>query len=154
MFFATTNGVLVQYTPRSKTFSQKRIGKGEISDMLVSKTGNIYIAMPNQGLIIYDDQTATLQKKDNQATYLSIYEDRTGYIWLEPVICGVVFFKTLLLAFICIDIKKELNLPFTKRVIFINYRSINVFVDVNYIVWVCWKGEGFGYYKKDENQLC
>lgn len=153
MFFATTNGVLVQYTPRSKTFSQKRIGKGEISDMLVSKTGNIYITMPNQGLIIYDDQTATLQKKDNQATYLSIYEDRTGNIWLEPEKDGAVLYNPLRRSFHSFVHKKEQNLPFITREGFINDRSFNVFEDVNDVVWVCLKGGGFGYYKKNENQL-
>jgi len=153
LFFATVDGILVQYEPTSKTFSQKRILKGKISDMLISKTGKIYLTTPNQGLTIYDYQNGTLQQKNSQVTYLSIYEDRTGNIWLEPEKDGAVLYDPSSNSFHSFVHKKEHNLPFMIKEGFINDRSFKVFEDVNDMVWVCLKGGGFGYYERNENKL-
>ncbi len=153
LYFATTDGVLVAYEPTSKTFSQERIGDSGISDMLVSKTGKIYLTMLHQGLKIYDSQHGTLQHKNGQANYLSLYEDRIGNIWLEPEKDGAVLYNPSTDTFDAFVHQKEHNLPFITQEGVINDRSFKVFEDIKGTLWVCLKGGGFGAYERSTNKL-
>ncbi|MBD1420482.1 hybrid sensor histidine kinase/response regulator transcription factor [Sphingobacterium chuzhouense] len=154
LFFATANGVLVQYEASSKSFSQKQIQRGNILDMLVSSTGKVYLAFQNQGLVVYDHHHAGLRQLNNgNVSYLSIYEDRAGNIWLEPEKDGAVLYRPSTNSFHSFVHKKEHNLPFMAKEGFINDRSFKVFEDVNDMVWVCLKGGGFGYYEKSNNTI-
>lgn len=153
LFFATTDGILAAYDPSSKTFTRKRIGDSEISDMLVSKTGEIYLTMPGHGLKIYDTRHGTLQQKNRQMSYLSIYEDGTGNIWLEPEKDGAVLYNPSTDTFDAFVQKKEHNLPFITQEGIINDRSFKVFEDIKGTVWVCLKGGGFGRYTGSTNKL-
>lgn len=154
LFFATSDGILVQYESTSKTFSQKRILNESISDMLFSKTGKLYLTSQNHGLTIYDYEDESYQHHTNgDATYLSIYEDRSGKIWLEPEKDGVVLYDPSSNLFHSFAHKKEHNLPYMPRGAFDNDGSFQIFEDVNDVVWVCMKWGGFGYYDKSKNEL-
>ncbi|NGM64560.1 hybrid sensor histidine kinase/response regulator transcription factor [Sphingobacterium sp. SGR-19] len=154
LFFAASDGTVVQYEPTSKTFSQKKISRGGILDMLVSETGKLYLTAENQGLTIYDYRNASYQQFTNShATYLSMYEDRSGNIWLEPERDGVVLYEPTSNIFRPFVHKKDHNLPFMPRGTFENDGSFKVFEDVNNVVWVCMKWGGFGYYDKRKNDL-
>ncbi|PRD49222.1 hybrid sensor histidine kinase/response regulator transcription factor [Sphingobacterium haloxyli] len=154
VFFATSEGIVLQYEPATKAFSQKSILKGRILDMLISKTGKLYLTAENQGLTIYDYRNASYQQYTNgHATYLSMYEDRSGNIWLEPERDGVVLYEPTSNIFRPFVHKKDHNLPFMPRGTFENDGSFKVFEDVNNVVWVCMKWGGFGYYDKGKNDL-
>ena len=153
VFFATAQGIMVTYDSKAQAFSQTRIGNGEITDILVSRTGSVYLTMPGQGLKIYDPKNTTLQQKNGQATYLAMYEDQIGNIWLEPEKDGAVLYSPAADKFRVFVHKKEHNLPFLAREGFINDRSFKVVEDIKGTVWVSLKGGGFGSYEKNTNNI-
>src|SRR5690606_33956671 len=153
IFFSTAQGILVSYDSKLEVFSQTRIGEEEITDMLVSRKGSVYLTMPGQGLKIYNPKNKTLRHKNGQSTYLTMYEDRKGNIWLEPEKDGAVLYDPTAERFHVFVHKKEHNLPFLAREGFINDRSFKIVQDIKGTVWVSLKGGGFGSYENNTNNI-
>ncbi|WP_169311998.1 hybrid sensor histidine kinase/response regulator transcription factor [Pseudopedobacter saltans] len=154
LFFSTSNGFLVEYNPEFKAFYAKKVVDADILDILVSKTGNVYLTARKQGLIIYNHIKSSFRyEHDGGNTYYWIYEDRTGNIWLEPEKAGVVLYKPSTQSFYPFVHNKEDNLPYVAKSRQGNDKSFNVFEDANNLLWVCLKGGGFGYYDKNANKL-
>jgi len=153
LFFATANGVLVEYNPEFKAFYSKKVLNQGILDILVSKKGGVYLTAVGQGLMVYDEKVSRLEYKNKGATFFSIYEDRNGNVWLEPELEGAVLYKSSGSIFYSFQHNKDDKLPYTVKARQRNDKSFNVFEDVNNMIWVSLKGGGFGYYEKNEDKL-
>ena len=152
LFFATTEGILVIFDPKSKLFQSKKVMSGAISDILVSRAGTIYLTGLNHGLVSYNHQNG-ISKQHDQVNYLSMYEDHDGNIWLEPSLDGAVIFRPSTESFQTFTHRKEQHLPFRAPEGVMNDRSFKVFEDVNGTVWIRLKGGGFGYYDKERRTI-
>ncbi len=153
IFFASANGMLVEYQPNIKTFYARRVSKSQVNDILVSKSGNVYITSQKQGLLIYNPQTLNIQTFKEQGSFYSLYEDKNGNLWLEPAVKGAVLYKPFNNTFQHFTHGGKFNLPYVAKNTSRNDKSFYVFEDVNDQIWVGLKGGGFGFYNKNEGRL-
>ncbi|WP_353133909.1 hypothetical protein, partial [Pseudopedobacter sp.] len=121
------NGILVEYNPEFKAFYSKKILNQSIFDILVSKTGSVYLTASNQGLMVYDQKVSKLQYKNKGATFYSIYEDRSGNVWLEPELDGATLYKPSNNTFYSFKHNKDDKLPYTVKARRKSDKSFNVF---------------------------
>ena len=80
------------------------------------------------------------------SSFQSVYEDKSGRLWLEPEKNGVVEYNPQTRQFKLFTQKKDANFTSPNK----NY---HVFEDANNVLWISMKGGGFGYYNPDKDNI-
>ena len=95
VYFGTDQGMLIEYNQQARLFKIKSITPGKpINALLASKQNRLYLSTNNSGLAILDLKTSVLsfKKMPGYSSFFSLYEDRTGNVWIEPPAAGVIKF--------------------------------------------------------------
>jgi len=147
LFFGTANGNLLIYDLNRETFNLRVVSKGiPFNALHYSKTKQIYISTTGRGLITLDPVSfaTSFSGLTNTDTYLSLYEDKTGQIWIEPKNEGIVKYNPNTGRYKYFSQKKD----FTSL-----SRDYRVVTDLNGTLWVSMRGGGFGYYNPITDEI-
>jgi signal transduction histidine kinase/ligand-binding sensor domain-containing protein/DNA-binding response OmpR family regulator len=143
IYVGLVNGQLITFEKRSHTFSQQKIATGRINALLRSSKSNVLYASADLGEVVIvnpaDGQITTAKYQSNESLS-SLYEDKTGGLWIEPEKNGVIRFDPQHRFF------QLFSLNNSATVSDINNRYFWVLEDYRGTVWVSMKGRGFGYY--------
>ncbi len=142
VYFSTGDGRLITYNKSTGRFSMHRIADGAVYAILRSKKSRFLYATTSQGTIVSLDLgtpgTASARALASGPLY-SLFEDRSGKLWIEPEKLGVIRF----------DPANGLFRLFSQKVEDPNNiigNRFKIFEDKNDLVWINLKGGGFGYY--------
>lgn len=144
LYFGLANGHLILFDKRSKHFSIRKITSGRINALLRSKKDPVLYASSSLGELLtfhpINQQLSTFkyQHKENLS---SLYEDKSGALWIEPERSGAIRYRPGSHSFQLFS----LNTPDTLNDI--NSRYFWVMEDYKGTVWVSMKGKGFAYFK-------
>jgi signal transduction histidine kinase/ligand-binding sensor domain-containing protein/DNA-binding response OmpR family regulator len=149
IYFGTDKGKLITYNIRSGGFITREINKGvAINSLCFSKSNVLYASTSGKGLAIIDPVSfnVTYAGMSGKDTFYSLFEDRSGLLWIEPGAIGVIKYNPDTKSFKLFTQKVDANIsgPHT------NY---SVFNDANGIVWVSMRGGGFGYYNAANDDM-
>lgn len=149
LYFSTADGNLIIYNKSSKAFSHRKITVSSLNALLRSKKSDVLYGTTSAGEIIIfnlkDQKFATVAYKPAGALS-SIYEDRSGVLWIKPEKLGVIRF----------DPSRSSLRAFPEKVkdfFILPGRGLKIFEDNNGIVWISMKGGGFCYYNEATNSL-
>jgi signal transduction histidine kinase/ligand-binding sensor domain-containing protein/CheY-like chemotaxis protein/AraC-like DNA-binding protein len=155
VYFGTATGEIIVYDAEKLVFRTLKLSENvSINDIKVAKSGVVYITTTGKGLAILNPKTLAFSyPQQNARSFMSIYEDRLGNIWLEPEFSGIVKYNPSTQQFKLFTKEQERKTPnavFSKSNQDENY---NVFEDINGVLWTNLKGGGFGYYDVSKNQI-
>lgn len=148
LWFTTSSGYLLDYKKNSNTLRKYKVSKAALNNVHISARSNKIYCTTATGAVISiaaDGSKLAATQINKGEPLFSIYEDRSGLLWIEPAIIGV--YK--------LEPKSGRYRYFTQKNLS-NYLHIpedyKVFEDKEGTVWTYMKGCGFGYYdrKKDE----
>jgi signal transduction histidine kinase/ligand-binding sensor domain-containing protein/CheY-like chemotaxis protein/AraC-like DNA-binding protein len=149
IWFGTGKGYVISLEKRNGRFSEKKITTHRINGISVSgNTRHLYLSTAQSEIITLTKTNFSLQvaKMNGAPAFFSIYEDRSGVLWIEPEKRGVIRFDP--------SSRKFTYMIQEKDGTFINpAESYAVFEDVRNNVWVNMKGGGFGYYDPQLNGI-
>ncbi|RXK86591.1 hybrid sensor histidine kinase/response regulator transcription factor [Filimonas effusa] len=143
IYFGAANGNLFLFDKKTKRFSAKKITSGTVNGLLSSKKAPVLYASSSLGEVISLNTTnqqlsvSHYQYKENLS---SLYEDKAGYLWIEPEKSGAIRYHPQSRSFQLFSVKTEEALSD------INNRFFWVLEDYKGTVWVSMKGKGFGYF--------
>lgn len=140
LFFGTVDGSLVTYHIKNKVFTVRQLCKGtRLNAICSSSRPLLYISTVGKGLITLDLNTLkhTYSGLTAEDTYFSLYEDRSGQVWIEPEKNGVLKYNPHTGIYKHYTQKKDVSN---------SSRDYQVVRDSNGTLWVSMKGGGFGYY--------
>ncbi|MFL5745072.1 MAG: two-component regulator propeller domain-containing protein [Niastella sp.] len=142
LYFGTADGQLIIYNKDAKSFSPYKISGDHLQGLLCSRNAAVIYATTTTGQLIsfnLDDKKITTNIYSPAVPLHSLYEDRKGYIWIEPHSEGVIRFDPVSKSF------NHFVRQNTDRLNAIN-NHVRFWEDNNGLVWCLMKGGGFGYY--------
>lgn len=142
IWLTAKSGELVSYGKSSKQFSIKKLAEYALNSICISRDQkDIYISTAKSEILTLHISTFEISKAfmPGADPFFSIFEDKSGLLWIEPENHGVVKFNPSTGSFKTFVQKNDatLNNP---------TKYYNVFEDIEQRVWVSMKGGGFGYY--------
>lgn len=141
VWFGTGDGQLVGYHKASGKFKKKKISENRINDLHLSISSSVIYATANRELITINK--ANLQHDtavmSGDGALLTIYEDRSGLLWIEPEHKGLVKYNPVTRGFKYFFQENDANF-------FNTAKEYKVYEDHNNRVWMSMKRGGFGYY--------
>ncbi|TXK37685.1 response regulator [Pontibacter qinzhouensis] len=142
IWFGTSQGYLVVYDKKANHFRKQKICNSSINSVCLSNKRNVlYLTNSNRQLLTArtsDLQTA-VASLPGKAPFLSVFEDNTGLVWIEPEDQGAIKFDPADQSFRHFTQPKDATFhP--------SFRVFKVFEDHKKRVWVSMQGGGFGYY--------
>ncbi|MFA4866553.1 MAG: two-component regulator propeller domain-containing protein [Pedobacter sp.] len=148
VWFGTGDGHLVRYQKTSGSFIKVKISENRINDLHLAKSGKVVYATAVGELITIN--RANLQRTiaiiSGKLPLLSIYEDRSGLLWIEPEKKGMVKYNPLTRSFKYFFQENDANF-------FNTAKEYKVFEDHNNRVWMSMKSGGFGYYNPISDEI-
>lgn len=148
IWIGTKDGRLICYDKSSGVFSRQQIAQSRLNDILVSKNGNrIYITAANS-LITANvlDKSIAKATMSGAAPMYSIYEDKSGLLWIEPEKHGLIKYDPHQDTFKYFFHENDANF-------FNSAKDYKVFEDHTGRVWMSMKGGGFGYYNPGKDEV-
>jgi signal transduction histidine kinase/ligand-binding sensor domain-containing protein/DNA-binding response OmpR family regulator len=142
LFFGLSNGNLITFSKRAHAFSIRKISSVSLNALLRSKKRDVIYATTSLGEVVtlnLIDHNVIVDNYRPTEPLRSIYEDRSGILWIEPENFGVIQFNpnTKSFQFFSQKIDDPNNIIGNR---------FKVFQDNNGVVWINLKGGGFGYY--------
>ncbi|MCD0487640.1 response regulator [Pedobacter sp. MC2016-14] len=142
IYFGTDDGNLLVYEKLSRYAVRKKISNAALNMLLASKTQGLFYASSSAGELIsifnQAKQVSALTYHKNEKL-LSIYEDRSGNLWIEPEKAGVIRYSVADRKFSGFSAKNDEGSSYVGN----HYK---VFEDKEGRVWVNMKSGGFSYY--------
>lgn len=142
VYFGTNDGNLITYNKHDRIFSVLKIADAPLHALLRSGKKDVVYAIASPGQIAVlslSTQRISFAHYPGSGSFLSLYEDQTGHLWIEPEKMGVIRFDPATGSFR--SFSQKVDDPSN-----IIGNRFKVFEDSNGIVWVNLKGGGFGYY--------
>jgi signal transduction histidine kinase/ligand-binding sensor domain-containing protein/AraC-like DNA-binding protein/AmiR/NasT family two-component response regulator len=142
IWLSTKQGELVAYRKTTGRFFNKKITGQHLNGIRLSgKKQVLYLSASGSQLITVrlPDLQAKAAVMEGGGSFLSLFEDNKGLLWIEPEKQGVVKFDPATEIFKHYIQKNDATYDMPPE----NY---SVFEDNRGTVWVCMKGGGFGYY--------
>ncbi|WEK20278.1 MAG: two-component regulator propeller domain-containing protein [Candidatus Pedobacter colombiensis] len=143
LWFGTSNGYLIRYDKSSGQFFKEKVADNRINALLVSKNQQVLYATAGRDVISTNisDLKNVRASMPGIGPMLSMYEDKTGLLWIEPEKHGLIKYNPVTRAFKYFFQENDAN--------FYNIaKEYKVFEDHNGRVWMSMKGGGFGYYNR------
>ncbi|MEJ6981248.1 two-component regulator propeller domain-containing protein [Pedobacter sp. P351] len=148
IYFSTTEGYVVIFSKKTRRTIIKKIANKSLIAIRKSLHNSSIFCTTSQGDVVtinLTDLKAKEVKLCDNIPIISIYQDRTGNLWLEPDTKGIIRF----------NIKTGASKWFGES------HSANrnpssfysVFEDENGTIWLNMKGGGFGYYNAKYNRI-
>lgn len=143
IWFGTGDGQLFRYDKTSGRFTKKKISDDRVNDLHVAKNGQtIYATVYREVITINKTSLETAAfSYEGVGPLLSIYEDRSGLLWIEPEKHGLVKYNPVTRTFKYFFQENDANF-------FNTAKEYKVFEDHTDRVWMSMKGGGFGYYNR------
>ncbi|WEK18493.1 MAG: two-component regulator propeller domain-containing protein [Candidatus Pedobacter colombiensis] len=141
IWIGTNDGYLIRYDKSSRQFSKQKISQNRLNEMQIARSGkHIYITSTNT-VITADLSGRSISKATMSDAGLmrSIYEDKSGLLWIEPEKNGLIKYAPLKNTFKYFFQENDANF-------FNSAKDYKVFEDHTGRVWMSMKGGGFGYY--------
>lgn len=141
IWMGTSDGDLIRYDKSSHQFSKQKIAKSRLNEILISKSGQqAYITASNNLVTVnLSDLSSVKATMSAAGTMLSIYEDKSGLLWIEPEKHGLIKYDPQKHKFSYFFQENDANF-------FNSAKDYKVFEDHIGRVWMSMKGGGFGYY--------
>jgi len=142
LYFSTASGEIVSYIKDLKTARRLRVSNVALTAIIAAKNdGSLYVLTSAAELIHIDNNghVISVSKYPAKEKLLSLYEDRSGNLWIEPENYGVIRYST----------ENRKFRKFTHQASGDpTYKGNNfkVYEDRDGHVWVNMKGGGFGYF--------
>ena len=148
VYFGTNKGTLIIYNSVNGQYEAIRVSDGTINRISPGKNSNeLFITTALGELILFQLTSKKFETKWYSAGALfSIFEDRGGDLWLEPLKKGVVRY----------DRKTGVFATFTQKNDATTVAPLNhfrVFEDRHGTVWSVLRDGGFGYYDRTSKKL-
>ncbi|AEV97713.1 histidine kinase [Niastella koreensis GR20-10] len=150
VFFGLSDGQLITFEKRSKSFTQRKVATGRINALLRSAKSDVLYASTSLGEIVMislGDQRIATANYATKESLSTLYEDKTGGLWIEPEKMGALRFDPSTRSFQLFSVNTGTILSDN------NNRYFWVLEDYKGTVWVSMKGRGFGYYKPGSKSL-
>jgi len=147
LYFATNQGELISYDKSNASVSKTKISTYRINQLLTSNKDNVVYACTDGGeLVQISGANGNLQYKRYTTTerMLSLFQDKTGNLWLEPEGNGMIKFNHLSGVFTKFNQISDGGYSY-------NGNHYKVFEDKRGRVWVNMKSGGFGYVEAGGN---
>lgn len=143
VWFGTSDGYLIRYDKSSHQFLKKKVTNNRLNALLLSKNQQTVYATGGRDVI-----TTNVSSLQNITAFmpgvgpmLSMYEDKTGLLWIEPEKNGLIKYNPVTRTFKYFFQANDANFYNTAK-------EYKVFEDHNGRVWMSMKGGGFGYYNR------
>lgn len=148
IWLGTGEGHLVRYEKASGRFLKKKISGSRINKMLFAKSGKVIYITGGRELITVNipDLHISSSVMPGVGPLLSLYEDKSGLLWIEPDKHGLVKYNPATRAFKYFFQENDANF-------FNTAKDYKIFEDHNDRVWMCMKGGGFGYYNPSADTI-
>ncbi|MEI6950473.1 two-component regulator propeller domain-containing protein [Paraflavisolibacter sp. H34] len=149
IWLGTASGLLAVFEKASRQLTTKQLSAFRLNALHVSKNGAaVYAATAGGEVITVDAASLTFRQQAlPQAEPLhSIYEDRSGQLWIEPQRQGVIKYHPQQNTFQRFLQKTDAFMSYT-------IREYSVFEDRESRLWVAMKGGGFGWYDPSTNEV-
>lgn len=149
LYFGTAEGNLVLYNKKSQTFSDRRITTGRLNALLCSKREGILYATTSRGELVavnLHNLRTDVFTYSTAEPLRSLYEDRSGHLWIEPDKLGVIRFDSSARSFQSFSQKNEEGSNSIGN-------RFRVLEDNNGLVWINMKGGGFGYFDPNKQDI-
>ena len=145
VYFGTAGGKLIIFDKQQQQTSYMQLSNTSINCITRSKINNLlYITTAGGGLISINISNRGIKKYTPGLGELSrIYEDRSGTLWIEPEKYGAIKFDPGTAKFSIVKAAQPFSGQGNKTSFF------KVFEDINGVVWINTKDNGFGYYDKE-----
>lgn len=144
LWIGTKSGDILYIDFRTRDLTRSKVSDGEVTGLLLSGRRKELISTSSFGEIAFSSFTGKLIAKriiSTKGPLYSIYEDRSGVLWVEPSSDGVIKYDP-----------RNGNFKHFTQINNTNYRrnpeDYRVFEDNNGVVWLAMKGCGFGYYNR------
>ena len=148
IYFGTAQGLLIVLDKTNLSMRQIKVTNDKIVAVEKSKNASVVYCSTATGNLVTLDLTnnrATTVKIVKGTSILSIYEDHTGILWLEPNKSGVIRFNPSSSSYTWLYGHKETMEN--------GLRKYNIFEDHVGRVWINVRGGGFGYYDNETEQI-
>ena len=142
LYFGTASGEIVCYNKSLETARRVRVTDAAITAIIVAKRDGTLYALTSAGEVVHMDngnRISSVNKYPEKEKLLSLYEDRSGNIWIEPENYGVIRYT----------VQDRQFRKFTHQASGDpTYKGNNfkVYEDRDGRVWVNMKAGGFGYF--------
>jgi ligand-binding sensor domain-containing protein/signal transduction histidine kinase/AraC-like DNA-binding protein len=148
LWFGTSGGEVFCFDKSLRQFSKKRISEKPINAVLLSRDQRrLYFSAYAQVITMTVQNAQILRSQAPKAeNLLSMYEDRTGKLWIEPEEHGVIQYNPGDGRFRYYYQDNDSNFQNMAK-------EFKVFEDHTGKVWVSLKGGGFGYYHPERNTV-
>lgn len=148
LYFGTTSGQMVSFNVSSGNFKTIDIAKDiKLNAILASGSGNIYVSTDHGLAIINPKNTAITYAGTRQSKIMrSLFEDRSGKIWIEPENNGVLKYDPQTQQF-------KLYTQKTDQYTAGHHTNYSVFETANGVLWTILRGGGFGYYDPQKDDI-
>jgi signal transduction histidine kinase/ligand-binding sensor domain-containing protein/AraC-like DNA-binding protein len=147
VWFGTGDGQLVRYHKTSGDFIKKKISENRINDLHLAKSGVVYATSIGELITINKvNLHSAVAIISGKLPLLSIYEDRSGLLWIEPEKKGLVKYDPVTRNFKYFFQENDANF-------FNTAKEYKVFEDHNNRVWMSMKSGGFGYYNPISDEI-
>ncbi|MBC7888484.1 MAG: response regulator [Ferruginibacter sp.] len=142
IWFGTNTGELVFYEKSSMLFNSKKISANQLNAVHLSKKSDVlYVSTSAREIITLHISNLTMNRSvmPGKAAFYSMYEDKSGQLWIEPEKDGIIKYDPA---------SKSFKYFFQENDATLNYpvKLYGVFEDNQNRVWVSMTGGGFGYY--------
>lgn len=142
IWLGTSEGRLLMFDKSAHTHTSMKLSDGALNNICISPKWSVVYATTAGGDLVTINQNNPTSYTSAPAGFgplYTMYEDRTGMLWIEPDKHGIIRFNPTSHSFRQYIQKKDAN--YTNPA-----HYYKVFEDANGLVWMSMKGEGFGYY--------
>jgi signal transduction histidine kinase/ligand-binding sensor domain-containing protein/DNA-binding response OmpR family regulator len=149
MYFSTDDGRLVSCQKETKRFVVRKLTENSLRAVCRSKKNNVLYATTSKGEVIIinlGDQSKAVAKYTTGEALGTLYEDRTGAVWIQPEKLGTIRFDPFSRSFQTFSLNTGESLNFIGN----RYRVLE---DNTGNVWINMKGGGFGYYNQTSKKV-
>lgn len=149
LWFSTTAGELVYYEKSSGKFFSKKVSSNSLNSVYFSKKRDaVYLSTSKSELITLTipGLQASSAVMPGAGKFLSVYEDKSGLLWIEPEKYGVIKYDPDKRSFRYYTQKSDATFDMPAK-------TYNITQDNRGVLWVCMKGGGFGYYNATNDSV-
>ena len=149
VWLGTTSGSLISFDPQRQRTARYQVAREALNDIFITERFSKIYCTTASGRLLTLSASGILQSEHQVTTgspLFSIYEDRSGLLWLEPERSGVWKFDP--------STKQS---KYFEQVNLSNYHRergyYKVFEDQQNRVWTLMQGWGFGYYDRKNDRI-
>jgi len=149
LYFSSADGNLISFDKKSRGFSVRKIANSHLNALIRSQKRDVIYATTSTGDVVTLDlkgQKFSKVSYHSGESLNSLYEDRNGYLWIEPEKSGAIRFDPSNQSFQYFSQANKEGLNTIGN-------RFRILEDNNGLVWVNMKEGGFGYYNTSKETV-